>query len=32
MWDRQREADAARETLQRAQAAEGSSLRLSMAG
>jgi ATP-binding cassette subfamily B protein len=32
MWDRQREADEALETLQRAQAAEGSSLRLSMAG
>src|SRR3954469_9945507 len=32
MWDRQREADEALETLKRAQAAEGSSLRLSMAG
>jgi ABC-type transport system involved in Fe-S cluster assembly fused permease/ATPase subunit len=32
MWDRQREADEALETLQRAKAAEGSSLRLSVAG
>jgi ATP-binding cassette subfamily B protein len=32
MWDRQREADEALETLKRAQAAEGSSLRLSVAG
>jgi ATP-binding cassette subfamily B protein len=32
MWDRQREADAALETLQRTQAAEGTPLRVSVAG